>query len=530
MYLYFMTILHSKLVKLNFTKGNKIIVKKFFGCFIILSLLCACLFPTNGNSSNKTLYIGSVKVDNTKVFSSPKLGSTQLKPLKKGEEFPVISSSVGDSAGPIIHKVKAGNTLWKVANQYGVSVSELQKENKLTSTEINVGQNLKIPQKYKIHKVVSGDTLWKISTKYKVTTSDLTKLNNLHTVTLKVGQKLKIPDYYYQVQLLDGKKGWIKTSQLQKKTQKPIVMSWTHNGSKENYTQQIKQPNLNVVSPRSYTLKDSGNFVSVSADAKFVQNAHKQGKQVWQLIGNQFDPVLTGSVLGNTKKRQKLVSTLRDSLVKTKSDGINVDFENIDPKNKKDFVLFIGELKKALKPHGIKVSVDVTRENEDPFWSKSLDRKALGKIADYIIIMGYDEHWGGSPVAGSVSSLPWIKEGTKLLMKEVPAHKIILAVPFYTREWVTDLSTKKVKSHDRTMAEVNKIISSHKLKKVWDKKTQQNYVEYTSKGEKHQIWIEDKKSMKLRIDLVKQNHLGGVSAWYLGSETPDIWDVYHFNQ
>ncbi|MDQ7862527.1 hypothetical protein RCO48_20470 [Peribacillus frigoritolerans] len=78
-------------------------------------------------------------------------------------------------------------------------------------------------------------------------------------------------------------------------------------------------------------------------------------------------------------------------------------------------------------------------------------------------------------------------------MKEVPAHKIILAVPFYTREWVTDLSTKKVKSHDRTMAEVNKIISTQKLKKVWDKQTQQNYVVYTSKGKKHQIWIEDKK-------------------------------------
>ncbi|MEJ9232313.1 LysM peptidoglycan-binding domain-containing protein [Peribacillus butanolivorans] len=450
--------------------------------------------------------------------------------LKKGEEFPIISSVVGDSTKPIIHKVKTGNTLWKVANKYGVTVSELQKENKLTSSEINVGQNLKIPQKYKIHKVVSGDTLWKISTKYEVTTSDLTKLNNLRTVTLKVGQKLKIPDYYYQVQLLDGKKGWIKKSLLQKKKQSLIVMGWKHNGSKENYTQQLKNPNLNVVSPRSYTLKDSGNFVSVSVDTKYVQYAHKQGKQVWQLIGNKFDPVLTGSILGSTKKRQKLVSALRDSLVQTNSDGINVDFENIDPKNKKDFVLFIGELKKALKPHGIKLSVDVTRENDDPFWSKSLDRKALGKIADYIIIMGYDEHWGGSPVAGSVSSLPWIKEGTKLLMKEVPAHKIILAVPFYTREWVTDLSTNKVKSHDRTMAEVNKIISSHGLKKVWDKKTSQNYVEYTSKGKKHQIWIEDKKSMKLRLDLVKQNHLGGISAWYIGSETPDIWDVYHFNK
>ncbi|MFF2587734.1 LysM peptidoglycan-binding domain-containing protein [Peribacillus butanolivorans] len=505
-------------------------MKKFFGCLIMFCLLCICLFPTSGKASSNTLYIGSVKAGTTKVYSSPKLGSTMLMTLKKGEEFPIISSVVGDSTKPIIHKVKTGNTLWKVANQYGVSVSELKKENKLTSSEINVGQNLKIPQKYKIHKVVSGDTLWKISTKYEVTTSDLTKLNNLRTVTLKVGQKLKIPDYYYQVQLLDGKKGWIKKSLLQKKKQSLIVMGWKHNGSKENYTQQLKHPNLNVVSPRSYTLKDSGNFVSVSVDTKYVQYAHKQGKQVWQLIGNKFDPVLTGSILGSTKKRQKLVSALRDSLVQTNSDGINVDFENIDPKNKKDFVLFIGELKKALKPYGIKISVDVTRENDDPFWSKSLDRKELGKIADYIIIMGYDEHWGGSPVAGSVSSLPWIKEGTKLLMKEVPAHKIILAVPFYTREWVTDLSTNKVKSHDRTMAEVNKIISSHGLKKVWDKKTSQNYVEYTSKGKKHQIWIEDKKSMKLRLDLAKQNHLGGVSAWYIGSETPDIWDVYHLNQ
>ncbi|WP_148357083.1 hypothetical protein [Peribacillus simplex] len=60
----------------------------------------------------------------------------------------------------------------------------------------------------------------------------------------------------------------------------------------------------------------------------------------------------------------------------------------------------IGELQKSLKPHGIKISVDVTRENDDPFWSKSLEGKALGKIADYIIIMGYVVHWGGAQLLG----------------------------------------------------------------------------------------------------------------------------------
>jgi spore germination protein len=263
---------------------------------------------------------------------------------------------------------------------------------------------------------------------------------------------------------------------------------------------------------------------------KYLQVAHSKGKKVWPLFGNKFDPELTDKVLNNATNRQKLVAALKDSLVQTKSDGINVDFENIDPKNKQDFVLFVTELKKALQPHGIKVSVDVTRENSDPFWSGSLDRKKLGEVADYIIMMGYDEHWGGSPVAGSVASIPWTKEGVELLMKDVPSHKIILAMPFYTREWVTNLTTNKVRSIDRTMNEVEQIISSKGLKKVWDQNTQQNYVEYTTNGEKHQIWVEDKQSIELRINLVKQYNLGGAAAWYIGSETPDIWDVYHFNK
>ena len=214
---------------------------------------------------------------------------------------------------------------------------------------------------------------------YGVSTNDLTKLNNLRSSNLLVGQKLNIPDYYLQVQLLGGKKGWVKKSLLQQKAQPRIIMGWKYNGGSQSYAQQLNHSNLNVVSPRWYTLSNSGNFVSISADTKYLQAAHNKGKKVWPLFGNKFDPVLTDSVLHDAAKRKKLVSALKNSLVQTKSDGINVDFENIDPKNKQDFVLFITELKKALQPHGIKVSVDVTRENSDPFWSGSLDRKELGE-------------------------------------------------------------------------------------------------------------------------------------------------------
>ncbi|MFJ7971541.1 glycosyl hydrolase family 18 protein [Psychrobacillus sp. NPDC096389] len=456
-------------------------MKKTLHSMIIFILLLSFI-PIKGEAAGNSLIVGTVQINNVKVLTLPKQDSTVITTLKKGEEFPILSIVSGD-----------------------LSPS-------------------------KIHPVIAGDTLWKISQKYGVAIQDLIKLNQLSSSTILVGQKLYVPDYYIQIQLLGGKTGWVQQSAFQLNNQEPIVMGWKYNGGTKNYAEQLNHSNLNVVSPRWYTLSKSGNFVSISADTKYLKDAHTKGKKVWPLFGNKFDPVLTDLVLNNSKNRQKLVATLKNSLIETKSDGINVDFENIDPKNKQDFVLFISELKTALQPHNIKVSVDVTRENSDPFWSGSLDRKKLGEVADYIVMMGYEEHWGTSPIAGSVASLPWTIEGVELLMNDVPSHKIILGVPFYTREWITNLTTKKVIGIDRTMAEVEKIISSKKLKKMWDTNTQQNYVEYTSNGEEHQIWLEDKQSIQLRINLVKQYQLGGAAAWYVGSETPDIWDVYHLNK
>ncbi|QNG58306.1 LysM peptidoglycan-binding domain-containing protein [Bacillus sp. PAMC26568] len=504
-------------------------VKKRYSSFIVLILLLN-LLPINGAAESNNLRIGTVKANNANVYTAPNLSSPVLEVLEKGDEYPIIQTSAGDSAALITHTVSSGNTLGKIASQYGTTVSELKTINKLKNDSISRGQKLKIPQKYYVHTVISGDTLWKISRKYEVGQNDISILNSLNSAQLKVGQKLNIPVYYDQVQLLGGKKGWIKKSLVQVKAKERIVMGWSFNGTAKTYIQQLKnKSNLNVVSPRWFSLNLSENGAAVNTDPKYAEAAHTSGKQVWPLLGNNFDPVLTHSILSNPEKRKKLVFTLSDALIQSKSDGINIDFENIDIKNKQDYVQFIRELKNALKPHGMIVSVDVTRTSDDPFWSGSLDRREIGKIADYVIMMGYDEHWGGSPKAGSVASLPWVQEGIQLLMNDVPSHKIILAVPFYTREWVTDLSVNKVRSIDRSMAEVNKIIASKGLKRVWDKTASQYYVEYTEKGEKHQIWIEDKKSVELRLNMIKRNYLGGAAAWYIGSETPDIWGVYHFN-
>ncbi|WP_018757631.1 glycosyl hydrolase family 18 protein [Paenibacillus terrigena] len=305
-----------------------------------------------------------------------------------------------------------------------------------------------------------------------------------------------------------------------------IVLGWNAFGTTEKYIEQNNTaPSLNVVSPSWFRL-EAEQFVQSSVDPKYIRWAHQSGHQVWPLFGNRFDPELTHLVLSNTKKREKLIHRLRDILVHNDIDGINVDFENIDIKDKKIYVSFIRELQETLHPHGILVSVDVSRENPDPFWSGSFDRHELGKAADYIIMMGYDEDLGGGGRVSSVASLPWVEKGIQLLLRDVPARKVILAVPFYTRDWVTDLKTKKTEQKDLTLIEVKKIIADKGLKKKWDPQSKQNVIEYTEENKKHQIWVEDEQSMQQRLGLVDQYKLRGTAIWFIGQESPEIWDVF----
>ncbi|MDF2683856.1 MAG: glycosyl hydrolase family 18, partial [Brevibacillus sp.] len=148
-----------------------------------------------------------------------------------------------------------------------------------------------------------------------------------------------------------------------------IVLGWNAFGTTDIYIQQNSiSPEMNVVSPRWFSL-DAERLVSGEADPRYIEWAHQSGKKVWAFFGNQFNAELTESLIGNRDNHKKIAQLLEDKMVPAKIDGINVDFENINPKNKDDFVDFVKQLKKTLSPHGMIVSVDVTRENPDPYWS-----------------------------------------------------------------------------------------------------------------------------------------------------------------
>ncbi|WP_307603824.1 glycosyl hydrolase family 18 protein [Paenibacillus sp. V4I9] len=332
--------------------------------------------------------------------------------------------------------------------------------------------------------------------------------------------------YYYLVQMLDGKKGWIRKSYTSVRKANRYVAGWNYLGGSDKFKESSTSSNLDIVMPRWYRLQEEG-LISTSPDKSYVDWAHAKGKKVWSMLGNGFDMELTDRILSSPANRVEVIGKIKDSLIINEIDGLNVDFENMNMENREDFVIFVRDLKKALSESGKIVSVDVTRENPDPNWSGSYNRAGLGEAADFVIMMGYDEYYEGRGVSESVASLSWVEDGLRKLLKDVPSHKVLLGVPFYTREWITPSGGGGATARDFTMKDSVNWISQHGLTKKWDPAAKQNYVEYTDSAGRHQMWLEDQTSMTARWNLVKKYSLAGVSAWAIGQESTDIWNVFN---
>ena len=279
---------------------------------------------------------------------------------------------------------------------------------------------------------------------------------------------------------------------------------------------------LNVVSPTWFWLTDNDGSLGSVANSDYSDAAHDMGLEVWALVSNFHSgaDVDTYEVLAYTSKRRALVSNLVATALSYGADGINVDFENMNSDTTPHFVQFVRELAQECHANNLVLSSDNYVPTE---YTAHYNRGEQGLFADYIIIMGYDEHYIGSPEAGSVSSIPWMEKGIKDTIARVPKERVINAVPFYTRVWMTeggDVSSEAV-----TMQVSNEFLSKNGIETVWDESTYQNYGEKTMGGVFYQVWMEDADSLSVRLNVMNAQGVAGVASWKLGQETPDIWDV-----
>lgn len=304
-----------------------------------------------------------------------------------------------------------------------------------------------------------------------------------------------------------------------------INLVWDYvNISSANSDKETKINGLTVISPTWFSVVTTDGFVVSKADTNYVMDAHRKGYKVWALVNNSFDCDMTRQLLADGKAQQKVIKQLLVYSSLYNLDGINIDFENVYDDDKERLTQFVEKLTSALHQQNIVVSIDVTVPSNSPFWSTCYDRKKLSAIVDYIMVMTYDEHWSRSQKSGPVASLNWVDTGIKKMLTEVPKDKLLLGVPFYTREW-EEGENGRVKAKTLSMAMVDNLIKEKNLDVIWLEDKGLNYTEYYQEGNRYRIWIEDEKSISLKMNLIDTYHLAGVASWRKGFERNEIWSV-----
>ncbi len=300
------------------------------------------------------------------------------------------------------------------------------------------------------------------------------------------------------------------------------VTSAAANGSIEAYLENTK--GINVISPTWFSLTDNeGNFTSL-ADASYVEYLHERGIQVWALLDNFSGDVQSEILLSRTSVRRKLIDGLMEEVQTYDLDGLNLDFEGLKESAGPHYIQFIRELSVACRQAGIVLSVD----NYVPAaYNSFYNRKEQGIVADYVIVMGYDEHYaGGEP--GPVASYDYVKQGIENTLELVPREKVINAVPFYTRVWK---ESEEGRSSDALgIADAKDWAQRKNVELVWQDDLGLYYGEIDDEGVRKQVWMEEERSLGLKMELIREQDLAGVACWKLGFEPASVWDVVKVNE
>lgn len=288
----------------------------------------------------------------------------------------------------------------------------------------------------------------------------------------------------------------------------------------KNYIESDSLRAVNVISPSWFTFSNNEGDMEYRGNSEYVQLAHENGIRVWAMLDNLNIPVDTLAILSQTDVRFQIEDTLVETALEAEIDGINVDLEALTHDMAIHFIQFLRELAVKCHANGITLSVD----NPVPQgWNSYYNLTDQSEVADYIILMSYDEHWAGGE-AGSTSSYAFTKDGIEMALQEVPKEKLINGIPLYTRVW----NMENQESYAIGMNELDQLFASAsdlRIESAWQEDIRQVYVQFSKDGVQYEVWVEDTSSLQWRLDLIDEYDLAGVSAWKLGFETTLVWDM-----
>lgn len=456
-------------------------------------------------------------------------------------------------------KVKINGSAKVINNVYYLPFSEMEE---VYNVKIYRPENKVVIESLDRELVVSKVTK-NVSIKYKATALSRTieKLNENDKVIIAKSQENTLPEGWVKVRTQNGNLGYIEEKYLselvvereakvyEKQIDGKISLAW------EYFSEYAKAPDntgktyngVNVVSPSFFYLKlkntdkEDLTKLDVILQSNLLENvgdegvayinwAKSNGYKVWPKVTNDTLPSTIDEfsvIINDFKLRENMINQIKQYVEKYDLDGINLDFEFMYKTDKDAFSKFVIELAPQLRDMGVCLSVDVTAPDGADNWSLCYDRNVIGEVADYVVFMGYDQY--GTSTIGTTSGYNWLKSSINKFMKydEVPAEKIILGLPFYTKLWKTK-NNEVVGSQVIFISNIENQIPANATKE-WKEDLQQYYIQYEKDGYTYKMWVEDITSFEKKIQLVEEYGLAGAGYWRKGFENEKVWDVIKMN-
>lgn len=451
-----------------------------------------------------------------------------VSPLSLGLALVLASLSTGiggwgtrpaEAASPAydIHTVQRGESLWRVARSKGTTVAMIQELNGLSDPgRLVPGMNLLVPgSATKIYTVRAGDTLWHISKQLGVATSSLIALNRLdRPERLYPGQRL----IYRTATSATPLVGRINAYLLPRGDDTDRQTVKNHAG------------HLSQVSLFHLPVQPDGSLGALK-DEPAVGGALQGGVAPILVITNfrgpTFDPDLARRVLSDPRIRTRLIDSVMARLQIGPYAGLDVDFENLYPEDRQLYTDFIAGLGRKVRDQGYSFSVAMAPKTADrpgDAWVGFFDYEALAPLVDYFALMTYEWGWVGSrPMA--VAPINQIRRVLEYATSLIPREKILMGVPLYGYDWelpdTRENRAVQIGPQEALALAVDKGSVIH-----WDDRSQTPYFRYRNdRGNQHEIWFEDARSVMAKYALAREFGVRGISYWVLGNAFPANWTV-----
>ncbi|MBE6030494.1 MAG: hypothetical protein E7225_02710 [Clostridiales bacterium] len=282
---------------------------------------------------------------------------------------------------------------------------------------------------------------------------------------------------------------------------------------------------IDIMAPTWFRLVVNGNGeIENVGDRGYTDLCHDNGFMVWATITNNFSSSYTTTLFNDETIEDKAIAQYIFYACLYDVDGINIDFESVKDADADGLTEFTMKMRKYTEPQGLVLSIDTMVPKP---WNSEYDRDALSDYVDYLAVMSYDEHYAGSKIPGSISSIPFVIEAIEGCLDEgVPAEKLLMGVPLYTRVWTVNSNGSIISNPAVTMERMNEIIDENDLDLTYLSYEMQNYAEYKNSGGTAKVWIEDETSITNRLSLVYEYDIAGSACWQFNQGTDEIWEVF----